>query len=195
MNIGIWGDSIAYGNCDTEALGWVGRLRKSFPIEDYVGVYNFGVCGNFVTDILARFETEASSIKPEIIFIAVGINDSKYPKDKTTNNTPLHVFTEKMNLLIEQAKNFTNTIYIVGTTKISVEKLETRNGSIFCMKDIALYNDQLKTIAQLNKVEFIDVFDTIDPTTDIADGLHPNSRGYQKMFEVISNYIQPKLAS
>ncbi len=29
MEIGIWGDSITYGAGDSEALGWVGRLRKS----------------------------------------------------------------------------------------------------------------------------------------------------------------------
>jgi hypothetical protein len=28
MEIGIWGDSITYGESDIDGLGWVGRLRK-----------------------------------------------------------------------------------------------------------------------------------------------------------------------
>jgi lysophospholipase L1-like esterase len=41
MTIGFWGDSITYGSCDSEGLGWVGRLRRSVSVEDYRQFYNF----------------------------------------------------------------------------------------------------------------------------------------------------------
>jgi lysophospholipase L1-like esterase len=33
------------------------------------------------------------------------------------------------------------------------------------------------------------VFETLDPATDLDDGLHPNAQGYQKMFEVIKSNL------
>ena len=92
MEIGIWGDSITYGASDTEALGWVGRLRKSLPQDGNVAVYNRGICGDTTEDLLKRFPIEAEAIQPNVIFFAIGINDSKYPADTEGNKVLLEDF-------------------------------------------------------------------------------------------------------
>lgn len=189
MEIGIWGDSITYGQCDTEALGWVGRLRKSLPIDDYVGVYNFGVCGDTTQDVLARFSTEANSMDPNIILFAVGINDSKFPKGKNENNVSLEEFKVNMGQLIQLAKGFTEKVYIIGATKVDVG-FETSKGSRFFNRDIEEYNTALKELAHTNTLSFIDVYDVLNPTDDLFDGLHPNAEGYQKMFETITSELK-----
>src|SRR3989339_171717 len=117
MEIGIWGDSITYGAGDSEALGWVGRLRKSLETNDDVGVYNFGICGDTTDGLLKRFSVEADAIKPSVIVFAIGINDSKYPAGETENKISIEKYKQNMNALLKLARNYTDKIFIVGATK------------------------------------------------------------------------------
>lgn len=187
--IGLWGDSITYGANDTEALGWAGRLRKSFPVESDVDVYNFGVCGDTTDDILKRFVIEANSIKPNIVVFAVGINDAKYPLNESMNKVPLERYKENMRELIKAAKDYTNTIYVVSATKAD-EAYMRKSGTRFVNDVIKTYNDFLQDLSTSEGLTFINVFDTLDIRTDLADGLHPNAQGYTKMFDVIREVVK-----
>lgn len=188
MKIGIWGDSITYGECDSEGLGWVGRLRKSFPVEDYVGVYNRGVCGHTSEDLLKRFSIEAESIKPNKVFFAIGINDSKYASGGTINRVPIENFKKNMRSLVQQAKAYTENIYIVSATK--VDDVARPTEPRFVNKDIQIYNDFLKELSQKENLTFVNVFDVLDPDKDLYDGLHPNASGYDKLYSVITAEIK-----
>ena len=44
-------------------------------------------------------------------------------------------------------------------------------------------------VANSYDVGFIDVFDTLDSDDDFSDGLHPNTQGYEKMFNAIIKQI------
>jgi lysophospholipase L1-like esterase len=78
----------------------------------------------------------------------------------------------------------TDSITIVGATKVDDEWRSAR-GSRFMNEEIAKFNEVMKKVADENKLDYIDIFETLDPTTDLADGLHPNAQGYDKMFEII----------
>jgi len=184
MTIGVWGDSITHGSCDSEALGWVGRIRKALPTDDYNHIYNFGVCGDTSTDLLARFAIEAKAINPDHIVFAVGINDSKFPEGLDTHKVSLSDYKANLSELILSAKQYTESIAVISATKVDPEWRSAR-GSRFMNEEIAKFNEVLATLAEVHGLKYIDVFETIDPTTDLADGLHPNAQGYQKMFEVI----------
>ncbi|PCI27379.1 hypothetical protein COB55_05900 [Candidatus Wolfebacteria bacterium] len=188
MNIGIWGDSIVYGQGDSEALGWVGRLRKKLNGKERVEVYNFGVCGDTAVDISRRFRVEVDSMDPDIIVFAFGMNDEKYLEGEDTNNVPLEEFNKILNQLINDARKFTSKIFLVGVTRVD-DAMETLKGNRFVNKDIKRYNESIKEIANAQKLTFIDMFNVLNPDTDLADGLHPNSDGYEKMFDVISKKI------
>ena len=188
MEIGIWGDSITYGAGDNEALGWVGRLRKSFGTNDDVGVYNFGVCGDTTDDLLNRFTVEADSIKPNVIVFAIGINDSKYPAGETENRVPLEKYKENMRALLKSAKNYTNEIFIVGATKVD-EALIRDSGTRFVNETIHIYNNFLKELSESEGLSYVDVFGVLDIHTDLDDGLHPNTQGYEKLFMEIAQKL------
>lgn len=187
MEIGIWGDSITYGECDSECHGWVGRLRKSFSVDDYVGVYNRGVCGDTTKDLLERFLVEAESLQPNKIVFALGINDSKYTAGETENKVPLGQFKDNMRLLIKQAKTFTDNIFVVSATKVD-ERDKGYSGTRFVNDDIQAYNSFLKELSAEEKITFLDVFNILT-ASDLYDGLHPNAGGYEKLFIT----IKPKL--
>jgi len=189
MEIGVWGDSITYGAGDNDGMGWVGRLRKSFSLDADVQVYNRGVLSDTTFDLLERFSLEAESIQPGKIIFAIGINDSKYAAGETTNKVPLEKFKENMRLLIEQAKTFTKDIFIVSATKVD-DAFARQSGTRFVNKDIQLYNNFLKEFSQKESIGFIEVFDVLDPATDLYDGLHPNAAGYEKLFSAIAANIK-----
>ena len=189
MEIGIWGDSITYGAGDSEALGWVGRLRKSLETKDGIGVYNFGVCGDTTDDLLKRFSVEADAIKPNIIVFAIGINDSKYPAGETGNKIPLEQYMQNMQTLLKLARNYTDKIYIVGATRVD-EALIRDSGTRFVNDMIQSYNGFLKEFSKSENLTYVDVFDTLDVDTDLDDGLHPNALGYEKLFDTIREFVK-----
>lgn len=190
MEIGIWGDSITYGACDSEGLGWVGRLRKTFPVADYDGVYNRGVCGDTVRDILKRFPAEAESIQPTIILFAFGLNDSKYLQGKNENNVPLGEFRQKTDELVTLAMKYTKKIYILGGTKVD-PAMENSTEHRFVNTEVEKYNAVLLDVAKAHQLQFVDLFGTLDTTIDLFDdGLHPNANGYQKLFTKIFSSIK-----
>jgi lysophospholipase L1-like esterase len=183
MDIGIWGDSITFGAGDSEALGWVGRLRKHYFSDDEISIYNRGVCGNTTTDLLKRFDIEASSIRPDIIVFAIGINDSKFPRDKKENTVALEEFKQNIEKLLSKAKDLSEKIFVVGLTRVG-EKW-TDAGSAFLDEEISRYDNALKEITEKENLVFIPVSDALLIPEDLHDGLHPNNSGYQKMFDAI----------
>ena len=176
MTIGVWGDSITFGSCDSEALGWAGRLRKSLPTDDIRHLYNFGICGETSEDLLKRFKIEAEAIEPTDIIFAIGINDSKYPGKTDTNKVSLTDYQSNLEELLAQAKVSTKKITIIGATRVD-EKWRSMRGSRFLNEEIQKYNAVMKETTDKHGLVFIDMFDVLDPTVDLADGLHPNVEG------------------
>ncbi len=184
MNIGVWGDSITHDSCDDEALGWVGRIRKVLPTDDYNHIYNFGICGDTSNDLIARFDSELAAIHPQKVIFVIGINDSKFPEGSDTHLVSLEKYEQNLRQFIEKTKGHTDAITIVGATRVDDEWRSAR-GSRFMNEEIAKFNEVMKSIADQQGLDYIDVFETLDTAVDLADGLHPNAQGYQKMFEVI----------
>ncbi len=189
MEIGIWGDSITYGAGDSEALGWVGRLRKLLEKSDDVSVYNFGICGDTTNDLLKRFSVEADAIKPNVVVFAIGINDSKYPAGETKNIIPLEQYKQNMYALLKLARSHTSKVIIVGATKAD-ETLARESGTRFVNAVIQTYNDFLKEFSRSEDLIYVDVFDLLDIHTDLEDGLHPNAQGYEKLFMAIKGFVK-----
>lgn len=188
MTIGIWGDSITFGSCDQECLGWAGRLRSTLPINDNFQLYNFGICGETTQDLLKRFAIEASAIEPNKIILAIGINDSKLPHGSSDNCVGIDIFETNLRLLIDIAKTHTSDITLVGLTQVD-SNWESSRGSRFINEEIDKYDRQVRVIAENYGLLYIKMRDVLSTTSDLADGLHPNSTGYQKMFKAIVKNI------
>lgn len=185
MNIGVWGDSITYGTGDSEALGWVGRVRHSLGVEHRV--HNRGIGGDTSKGLLVRFDVEVEAIEPDTIVFAVGINDSKFPAGSEVNKVPLEEYKQNIHILLAAAQKHTKRIIIVGLTK--VDEAANLSPSRFLNSQIEMYNSFLKEFAENNILPFIDVYESLDTTTDLCDGLHPNAQGYDKLSKVILGAI------
>ena len=189
MVIGVWGASITYGVGDREALGWPGRLLKAKYQGDDLHVHNRGIPGNTTRDLLHRFKSELDSINPDVVFLSIGMNDSKLAKDETESVVPLDEYRNNVSELIYIARAYTDKIIVAGLTNVQAP-LITPRGSHFSNELVEPYNAILEEVSKKEGLQYIPLFGIFDPETDFSDGLHPNATGYDKMANKILDSIK-----
>ncbi|SHM30105.1 SGNH/GDSL hydrolase family protein [Ruminococcus flavefaciens] len=124
---------------------------------------------------------------PDIILLQIGTND--------VSNGHLDGSEERLHTLLDYLKEkmpsdgkiFLTTIPDLGNTGWGGNS----NG------DIAKYNELIKKVANdysSKNVIYADIHSVIDASKDLADGVHPNAGGYEKMgkywFEKIESYLK-----
>jgi len=200
----VFGDSITYGAWDKEG-GWVQRLRRFLDekvltsSDFYYLVYNLGVSGDNTCDLLKRFkfEIEQRFCKNEkaIVIFAIGINDSQFVQSKNSNQVSEEQFKENLEKLIKLARNFTSIIVFVGLTPVDESKttpIPWNTDKFYKNEYIQRYNEIIKKVCKNNNLHYIEIFEEFAETNYqelLEDGLHPNSEGHQKIFEIVKNYL------
>ena len=181
--------------------GWVDRL-KSFCMErelknsefDYP-VYNLGLSGDNTNDLLKRFGFETKQrmkLKEEIIIIvAIGVNDSQVGKIGIN----IELFKSNVEKLFSVASKFSLKIIFVGLNPIDDPKtnpIPWDENMFYTNERIENYNNIIKSICEEKQIYFIDIFSKfskLDYKKLLEDGLHPNSEGHQKMFEIVRDFL------
>jgi len=194
MIICIFGDSITWGFFDPEKGGWVQRLRSFIESskEEDIEIYNLGIAGDNTEDLLKRFKSECEARLPNKILFGIGANDSQYILTKDNPRVPIKEFEENLESLISQAKKFTDDIIFVGLTPVEESKTKPipwNKQKFYDNDNISKYNSVIKSVAEKYNLQFIDIEGVLG-LDDLYDGLHPNSAGHQKIFEVISANFQ-----
>jgi len=202
----IFGDSIIYGAWDTMRGGWADRLRTfcmekelKNPEFDY-SVYNLGISGDTSEDVLKRLENEINCRVWEneeiIIIFAIGINDSCFVKSKNIFLSTENSFKKNIQKLIKLSKKYSSKIIFVGLTPVEESKTNpiswSTTGKSYKNKYIKNYDNIMKLVCQENDIYFIDMLkelSKIDYKKLLEDGGHPNSKGHQKMFEVVRDFL------
>ena len=184
-NIGAWGDSITYGAGDEESLGWVGRLRRRIEKDQYIETYNFGISGETSSDLLERFAIELKSVRPELIFIAIGANDSLFRQGaEHSTQVPRDVYKENLKKLFSLAKKASKYVFAIGLTIADDARTQPlpwgKAGKSYKAAFLKEYDEVLRATAEEEHIAYIDMWNTLS-TGDLADGIHPNAAGYEKM--------------
>jgi len=180
----VFGDSETYGAWDSEG-GWVSRLRKFIDKTNKEHmIYNLGVDGNNTESLLIRFEFETKArLWPEeetIILFQIGANDS--------SRLSFERFNENLKQLVKIAKKYSSKIVFLGLTSVDEKKTNPIpwNKDISYKNDkIKRYNDAIKTICKENKVYFIE----ISKISLDEDGLHPSTKGHEKIFMTVKDFL------
>lgn len=199
----IFGDSITYGASDREG-GWANRFRRYLDnrMHDSVGkdffmLYNLGISGDTTIDLLARFEPELKARLDQseelIVIFAIGINDSQYVSEKGNHKVGPADFETNLKNLHELAKsNGAAHIIFIGLTDVDESKtmpIPWAKEKYYDNESIQKYDDVVRSFCELNKLSFISMRGVLT-TTDLTDGLHPSTRGAEKMFEVVKKCIE-----
>jgi lysophospholipase L1-like esterase len=159
------------------ALLW----REFFPGSG-VRFFNRGVSGNRTEDLLSRYQADFVAIKPDVVSILVGINDTwrRYDSD---DPTPVEVFEDNYRKLLTHIKRD-----LSGTKIIIIEPF-----LLDSMPDKAAWrvdlDPKIQSVRRVAK-EFADVFIPMDGIfagyavsgnreSDMsADGVHPTALGH-----------------
>ena len=205
-NILVFGDSVAYGRWDKES-GWVNKLRnfvdkkytrQNWWLKETFTVYNLGVAGETAETLLEHFEVETKPRAREggklIIIFQLGTNDSavKYPGGNA-RFTP-NEFQKNLIKLVSLAKKFTNVIIFLGLTRVDEKRvnpvpwdkeLSYKNTSI------SEFNNIIKSVCNEKNLDYVNLRKTSQAKVDtlLFDGIHPNTEGHKKIFEIVRDFL------
>jgi acyl-CoA thioesterase I len=196
-----FGDSITHGRGEMPNLGWVGRLKNHYEPQNFWNcVYNLGIPGETTFGLLKRFDSEtririASKRQDKyIIVVSTGINDTCWDGLPEENNLRVSEkeFDKNIKELIIKAKVYSADLVFIGLTPVDEKQTLLFENTSFKNDKIKQFNEIIKNNCSENNVLFLDFFDILnnsDWPMMLADGVHPNSKGYDLMFEQIKLFL------
>lgn len=196
MKICIFGDSIVWGARDTQKGGWAERLKTYFMKTDpEIMVYNVGVSSDTTSDLLKRLNAEARARKADAIIIAIGINDSRYIDTKGNYPVDLETFQSNLKEILEIAQNITDKVLFIGLTPIDESKtmpIPWRPSMFYDEESVSKYSKALEAFCSSNNVQYVSMNGVVDKN-ELPDGLHPDSNGHEKMYQVVKSKVNEYL--
>ncbi len=197
------GDSLVYGYGDPQGGGWVERLRRFGMDPAHPGpiLYNLGVRGDGVQQVLKRMEQEfhlrgeLRNRLPDGIILSVGVNDSarlSHHHGKTFTSLPL--FTQTLHDLLDQARQW-GPVWFVGMVPVNESKMPFLDCLYYNHQDQVTYNQVIQDACTEREIPFLDLFHQWQQHGEAwcqrhlsADGLHPNSAGYQVIQQAVMRW-------
>lgn len=192
------GDSITDGNRGRTAdpnhimghgyaFSIASRLGADFP-EKKLTFYNRGISGNKVTDLAARWQKDTLDLKPDVLSIMIGINDTSsvvfsHPEQVTPDK-----YEEVYRLLLSQTKaQFPEILFVLCNPFILQVGKVKENWDAYKTDLAKRQNAVLKLVNEFDAVfvDFQQVFDLACQRADadywIWDGVHPTVAGHELM--------------
>jgi len=200
VEILIFGSSTTYGKCDPNG-GWAQRLRKYIDENaeniDSNSIFNLGISGDTTEELLRRFEFETKQRMKEgeepIFIFLIGINDSQFLHDKQDTRVAPEKFRANLRNLLQMARNFSPKIIFVGFQPVDESRTDPwRPGESYKMKYVEKYDEIVKEVCTETNTHFVDILPILkrnDYKRLLYDGVHLNSEGHQKVFELVRNFL------
>lgn len=188
------GDSITHGGrgMDPNDLNHVmghgfasiiaGRIGADFP-EKHIVFYNRGLIGHKVTDLEARWQSDTLDLKPDVLTILIGINDSDSLRNDPKNGVSIEVYEKTYRNLLEQVKaQNPKVLFVLGEPFIlpmeeEVNKRDVAARSAVVRKLAADYN---AVFVPFQKV-FNKALSRAPEKYWIWDHIHPTIAGHELM--------------
>lgn len=192
------GDSITDGNRGRNtdpnhimghgyAFSIASRIGADFP-EKKLAFYNRGISGNKVTDLEARWQTDTLDLKPDVLSILVGINDTSSVLFSHPNPVTAEKYEEVYTSLLNQTKaQFPEILFVLCNPFILPVGKVKANWDAYKTELTKRQSAVLKLAKEFNAVfvDFQQVFDQACQRAEadywIWDGVHPTVAGHELM--------------
>ncbi len=202
----VFGDSVAYGAWDEEG-GWAERLKReihkkaiSSDLKFYCDVYNLSIDGDDAENVLKRFEFEAKQriIEEEtIVIFAVGINDSCFIKGESKADEDFDIFRRNIAELAQLSSKLATRTVFLGLSPIDEERTNPvpwSSAGVCCKSEyVKKYNDIIKSVCLENNADFVEIYEELcklECGRFLFDGVHPNSAGHDRIYQIVSGYLE-----
>jgi lysophospholipase L1-like esterase len=204
----ILGASIAYG-VGAEKQGWADLIKTHLSniiygkngIGEKIEIYNFSKSDETIDFIKRNLPSQLKEYKRggEITaIINIGLNNAKAAGNPTNYLCSIDDYEIQMNELITEVKKQFNNIIIIGYPYHNEEKTFpkinpfTGGKSYFSNQRSQLFNNKLEEICNEQKVRFINIEIEKDDWINnylYDDGIHPNQKGHNYIFNSIIKHL------
>ena len=177
---------------DTGALGHgyamlaAAALLNTYAHKD-IQIYNKGISGNRVPDLISRWDADAVQLKPTVLSILIGVNDFWRTIDRGAQNTPQQYKQQYQKLLDITLNKLPNVKLIIGEP-FAVKNVKHVTDAWY--PDFLGYQKAAKEIAKEYNAIFLpyqSVFDRAESRSTgkywTTDGVHTSLAGAQLMAE------------
>lgn len=199
----VFGYSITYGAWDTKG-GWVARLRKHLDekaleggLENYWLIYNLGISAETIDQLLSRFESEAKRRlvrKEDIVILAPGNNDSLFIPSMNKTAMSTNKLSTRISSLVDKATQISSNVIFLGTTPVDSSKTNPwKPDKVYRNKFIEQSNAIIRKECVNKNIDYIDLYTLFKQSNYknlLQDGLHPNTKGHELIFETVLDYLQ-----
>ncbi|OHB54209.1 MAG: hypothetical protein A2Y12_17035 [Planctomycetes bacterium GWF2_42_9] len=186
------GDSITHGALHT--YGWRSfsehfseRIRFEMGRGlDYV--INTGISGNSTSEVLQSFERRVSQLKPDVVFLMIGTNDSVAGMDG------VNTYESNLSKLVDLIRQ-SDAIPVLNTPNPILSEVGTGGANRACLSE---YVRVMRKVAEQKNIILIDHWkhwETIKPGKDsmmewLADSIHPNLYGHIEIAKEIFKALE-----
>ncbi len=204
MKVLCFGDSVTFGEIDTESSGWVDQLKQDYitlqasSTRQDISIYNLGIGGETTDGLCVRFEVEFNARFKKgldtLVMFAYGANDIVIHKDK--NIVPITYFIKNLTRCIQAAQLNSANVFLLGLTPIShsIDGVVNQHDKLRHSKDIKDYNSALKDLAKETKSIYLDTYGEfiLHDSNELlsSDGLHPNAAGHKVIYQMAKQELE-----
>lgn len=192
------GDSITDGNRGRNmdpnhimghgyAFSIASRIGADFPEKGY-HFYNRGISGNKVIDLKKRWQTDTLDLKPNVLSILVGVNDSSSVVLKGEPIIAVEKYADTYQSLLDQTlAKFPDIILVLCEPFIQPVGRVKENWDAY-QSDIMKRQAVIRKLADEYKAVFVGFQEVFDKACEKApadywiwDGVHPTVAGHELM--------------
>ena len=204
------GDSITEAGESKEGdgtyKGFITSLKED--VGQDMELINKGIGGNKVSDLLLRYKQDVLALKPDIVFIYIGINDVWHKYDWGTG-TDIDVFENGLRKIIVDIKTKGTKIILCTPTVIGENSGEFRLNNNFkdidtmdiMNKDLDAFSDVIRNLSTEFTIELLDFrkkfkdYISENNTKNLSkgiltyDGVHLNNQGNKLIADEMIKFL------
>ncbi len=157
-------------------------------------IYNRGISGNVVPQLIERWQEDCIDLKPDILSILIGVNDYWHTLNGSYNGTAKS-YRESYDKLLAETKNKLPDVKLIIGEPYAVRGVKVVDNSWFPAFDA--YREAARDLADKYEAVFIPYQEIYakasrqaSPSYWTHDGVHPNTAGDALMGEAILKVLR-----
>ena len=205
------GDSITDGNRGRNedpnhimghgyAFSIASRLGADYPEKNYK-FYNRGISGNKVTDLEKRWQADTLDLKPDVLSILVGVNDSNSEVFNRQPSVSVEQYLEVYQVLLEKTRASFPEIILVLCEPFVLHVGRMNEKWEASYSDIVKRQAVVRKLSQKYDAVFVGFQEVFDKACEkvpcdywIWDGVHPTVAGHELMAREWMKQVEKRIS-